>query len=145
MTEKKPLLLLGGLVTALTVWSCGWLGDPSPEMVRVTMEGQADSFLVVTSTEFFATNDESGNMSVQLFTADTTVVTFPFDQSWNIREEQRFFLMAMPVDSSAVRVQVRVFLDGDKDFDRSVAAEIDDPVRYIYLFNQQVLQDFELL
>lgn len=145
MREKKPPPALAGLLAAVMVWGCVWWEDPSPDMVRVTIEGEAESFLVVTSRQFFATNNEAGNMSVQLFEADTTVVTFPFDQTWDIREEQRFFLMGMPVDSSAVNVQVRIYLDGDKDFDRNVDAVIDDPVRYIYLFNQQILQDFELL
>lgn len=130
---------------ALSAWGCGWFADPSPEVVRVTLEGEGGSFRLVTSTEFFATNNETGRMTAQLFEADTTVISLPFDRSWNIGEEQRFFLLAAPVDSSAVRVQVRVFLDGDKDFDRAVDAVTDDPVRYIYLFNQQILQDFELL
>ena len=130
---------------ALTAWGCAWFADPSPEVVRVTLEGEGETFILVTSTEFFATNNETGRMTAQLFEADTTVISLPFDRSWNISEEQRFFLLAVPVDTSAVRVQVRVFLDGDKDFDRSVDAVTDDPVRYIYLFNQQILQDFELL
>ncbi len=145
MTIWKPPLVSVGLVAALMVWGCVWWEDPSPETVRVTMEGEAETFLVVTSTEFIATNDESGDMSVQLFEADTTVVSLPFDRSWNISAEQRFFLMGTPVDSSAVRVQVRIYLDGDKDFDRNVDAMTEDPVRYIYVFNQQILQDFELL
>ena len=145
MKTKRRLLGFGSLLAVFLAWGCGLFADPSPEIVRVTLEGDAESFILVTSTEFFATNNEAGDMSVQLFTADTTVISFPFDQSWNIEAEQRFFLLAAPMDSSAVRVQVRVFLDGDKDFDRSVDAMIEDPVRYIYLFNQQVLQDFELL
>lgn len=133
------------LLPAVAVWGCVWWKDPSPDMVRVTMEGQAESLLVVTSTDFIATSNESGNTSVQLFEADTTVVSLPFDRSWDISEEQRFFILGTPVDSSTVRVQVRIYLDGDKDFDRDVNAFVDDPVRYIYLFNQQILQDFELL
>ena len=51
----------------------------------------------------------------------------------------------MPADSGAVTVRLRVLLDGDEDYDASVRALIDDPVRYIYLFNQNILQEFELL
>lgn len=145
MNTKRRLLGFGSLLVAVAAWGCDWFADPSPEIVRVTLEGDADSFILVTSTEFIATNNESGDMTAQLFDADTTVISLPFDQSWNIEAEQRFFLLAAPADTSAVRVQVRVFLDGDKDFDRSVDAVIEDPVRYIYLFNQQILQDFELL
>lgn len=145
MKRIQPLCRFAVLLPALAAWGCVWWEDPSPDMVRVTMEGQASSLLVVTSTEFIATNNESGNTSVQLFESDTTVVSLPFDRSWDISEEQRFFILGTPVDSSTVRVQVRIYLDGNKDFDRDVDAFVDDPVRYIYLFNQQILQDFELL
>lgn len=145
MNTKRRPIWFASLLAAFAAWGCEWFADPSPEIVRVTLDGDADSFILVTSTEFIATNNESGNMTAQLFEADTTVITLPFDRSWNIEAEQRFFLLASPVDTSAVRVQVRVFLDGDKDFDRSVDAVTEDPVRYIYLFNQQILQDFELL
>ncbi len=145
MKSKRRFLGPGALLSATLASGCVWFADPSPEIVRVTLDGDADSFILVTSTEFIATNNESGNMTAQLFEADTTLITLPFDRSWNIEAEQRFFLLAAPVDSSAVQVQVRVFLDGDKDFDRNVDAVTEDPVRYIYLFNQQILQDFELL
>lgn len=145
MTNKRWFFGIGALLLAPLASGCAMFADPSPEIVRVTLEGEAGSFILVTSTEFVATNNESGNMTAQLFEADTTVISLPFDQSWNIEAEQRFFLLAAPADTSAVRVQVRVFLDGDKDFDRSVDAVTEDPVRYIYLFNQQILQDFELL
>ena len=42
-------------------------------------------------------------------------------------------------------VRMRILLDGDLDYDKTVIVLVDDPVRYIYLFNQQILQDFELL
>lgn len=145
MKTKSPQLLIGSLLVALAAWGCEWLADPSPEVVRVTLEGDGESLLLVTSTEFIATNNESGRMTAQLFEADTTLISLPFDRSWNIESEQRFFLLAAPVDSSGVMVQVRIFLDGDRDFDRSIEATTEDPVRYIYLFNQQILQDFELL
>ena len=145
MNIKRRPIWFASLLVAFAASGCEWFADPSPEVVRVTLEGEAESFMLVTSTEFIAANNEAGDMSVQLFAADTTVISFPFDRSWNIEAEQRFFLLAAPVDSSAVQVQVRVFLDGDKDFDRNVHAVTEDPVRYIYLFNQQILQDFELL
>ena len=50
----------------------------------------------------------------------------------------------MPADSGAVTVRLRVLLDGDEDYDINVRALIDDPVRYIYLFNQTVLQDIRV-
>lgn len=124
---------------------CAWLEDRTPEFVRVTLDSDAHSMVLITSTRFFATTDEQGDLGVEVFGADTTIVSFPFDQSWNIRDEQRFLLLGFPGDSSEVSVRVRVLIDEDLDFDNTVMIEVDDPVRYIYLFNQQVIQDFELL
>ena len=130
---------------ALVAGGCGWFDDPSPATVSVTLDGQADSFVIITSTEFFATTNEAGDLGVQVFNSDTTIISFPFERSWDIRDKGRFLLLGMPADSGAVTVRLRVLLDGDEDYDASVRALIDDPVRYIYLFNQNILQEFELL
>lgn len=133
------------LLVVLTTWGCSWFDDPSPEFVRVMIESDDESLMLITSTQFFQTTNEVGEVGVQVFDSDTTIASFPFDQSWNIKDEQRFLLMGFPTDSSAVSVRMRILLDGDLDFDKTVTILIDDPVRYIYLFNQQILQDFELL
>ncbi len=133
------------LLVVFATGGCDWLDDPSPEFVRVMIESDDDSLMLITSTQFFQTTNEIGEVGVQVFDSDTTIASFPFDQSWNIKDEQRFLLMGFPTDSSAVMVRMRILLDGDPDFDKTVTVLIDDPIRYIYLFNQQILQDFELL
>ena len=144
---KRPWLRSLGscFFAALVAGGCGWFDDPSPATVSVTLDGQADSFVIITSTEFFATTNEAGDLGVQVFNSDTTIISFPFERSWDIQDEGRFLLLGMPADSGAVTVRLRVLLDGDEDYDASVRALIDDPVRYIYLFNQNILQEFELL
>ncbi len=144
---KRPWLRSLGscFFVALVAGGCGWFDDPSPATVSVTLDGQADSFIIITSTEFFATTNEAGDLGVQVFNSDTTIISFPFERSWDIQDEGRFLLLGMPADSGAVTVRLRVLLDGDEDYDASVRALIDDPVRYIYLFNQNILQEFELL
>ena len=133
------------LLLALPTGSCDWLDDPSPEIVRVMIESDDESLMLITSTQFFQTTNELGEVGVQVFDSDTTFASFPFDESWNISEEQRFLLMGFPADSAAVTVRLRVLIDGDTDYDRTVTVLVDEPVRYIYLFNQQVIQDFVLL
>ena len=144
---KRPWLRSLGscFFVALVAGGCGWFDDPSPATVSVTLDGQADSFVIITSTEFFATTNEAGDLGVQVFNSDTTIISFPFERSWDIQDKGRFLLLGMPADSGAVTVRLRVLLDGDEDYDASVRALIDDPVRYIYLFNQNILQEFELL
>jgi hypothetical protein len=144
---KRPwqFSLRSCLLVALAAGGCAWFEDPSPAVVSVTLDGQADSFVIITSTDFFTTTNEAGDMRVQVLSSDTAVISFPFEQSWDIEDVGRFLLLGMPADSGAVTVRLRVLLDGDEDYDASVRALIDDPVRYIYLFNQTVLQDIELL
>ncbi|MXX71642.1 MAG: hypothetical protein F4106_03070 [Gemmatimonadetes bacterium] len=143
----KRQWLAGGvfLLLVLATGACDWLDDPSPEFVRVMIESDDDALMLITSTQFVQTTNEFGETGVQVFDSDTTIASFPFDQSWNIKDEQRFLLMGFAPDSSAVMVRMRILLDGDLDYDKTVIVLIDDPVRYIYLFNQQILQDFELL
>lgn len=144
---KRKWISGGGLLlwVVLAAGGCGWLDDPSPDFVRVMIDSDDDSLMLITSTQFFQTTNEAGEVGVQVFSSDTTIASFPFDQSWNIKDEQRFLLMGLPTDSSAISVRMRILLDGDPDFDKTVTVVIDDPIRYMYLFNQQVLQDFELL
>lgn len=133
------------LLLMLATGGCSWWEDPSPEFVRVMIDSDDDALMLITSTRFFQTTNEIGEVGVQVFDSDTTIASFPFDQSWNIKDEQRFLLMGFAPDSSAVTVRMRILLDGDLDYDKTVTVLMDDPVRYIYLFNQQILQDFELL
>ena len=143
---KRFRLALGWLLPLfVAVAGCDWFEDPSPEIIRVTLDGSADQFVIITSTEFFAATNEAGEVGVQVFNPDTTIVSLPFEQTWDISQAQRFLLLGMPGDSSAVTVRLRVLIDGDESFDQTVLTLIDDPVRFVYLFNQQILQDFELL
>lgn len=133
------------LLPLLVAVACDWFEDPSPEIVRVMIDSDAETLLVVTSTQFLTTADELGDLGVRMFSADTAVVTSAFDQSWNIEEEKRFVLVAFPADSATATVRLRVMLDGDTDLDNTIGATADDPVQYIYIFNQQVVPDFDLL
>ena len=131
---------------ALVAGACDWFEDPTPDVIRITLEGSGGaSFMVITSTAFFATSDEQGALTAEVFTADTAFVTLPFDRNWNIKEEQRFYMVGIPVDSANATVRVQVFLDEDQEIDDTLEAGPDSPVRYMYLFNQHVLVDYELL
>ena len=124
---------------------CDWFDDPSPDEIRIRLDGDAETITLITSTEFVAARDEAGRMRVQVFGSDTTQISLPFDRTWNIREDQRFFMVGIPADSAGVPMRLRVHLDGDESVDNNVLARINTPVRFMYIFNQQILQEFELL
>ncbi len=132
--------VLAGLMGA-----CDWFGDPTPDTIRIRLDGDAEAFTIVTSTEFLAARNEGGEFRVEVFNADTSVVSLPFEDRWDISGDHRFFLLGIPVDSMTVSVRLRVHLDDSATFDGNIEAMIEDPVRYIYLFNQRVLREFELL
>lgn len=135
-----------GLAALLVVSpGCNWFDDPTPEFVQVMIDGDTGPLLVVTSTQFIPTTNEAGEMGVQVYAADTTAVSFPFEHTWNIKDQNRFLLYAFPADSSTVMVRLRVFLDGTPDYDNTLGTSVEDPIRYIYLFNQEVIPDFDLL
>lgn len=133
------------VLLVLMAGACDWFEDPTPDVIRVTLEGSGAEFKVITSTEFFATSDEQGALTAEVFAADTVDVRLPFDGNWNIKEDQRFYLVAIPADSATATVRVQVFLDEDQEIDNTLEAGPENPVRYMYLFNQHVLVDYELL
>ena len=136
------------ILLAFVFSACSWFDDPSPDSIRVQLEGTAgDSLTLITSTEFFATTNEAGQVGVQIFVSDTLQVTLPYDETWDIRGDQRFFMLGTPADtlSPGVMVRLRVNLDSDEALDRQVNAVIENPLQFVYLFNQQIVQDFDIL
>jgi len=130
---------------AAVLWSCGWFENPTPDEIRVRLEGDLSELQLVTSTRFVAATDGTGRWRVQMFNADTTVISLPFDRTWNISGDQRFVLLGSLADSTAGLVRLRVDVDGDQAFDNRIQALVDNPIRFVYLFNQQILQEFDLL
>ena len=145
MKSRVRTALGASFLVVLAFGACDWFEDPAPDVIRITLEGDARQFLVITSTEFFASSDEQGDLTAQVFVADTIRGPLPFDRNWNIKEEQRFYMFAVPADSTTVTVRVQVFLDDEQAVDNTVQAGPGNPILYMYLFNQHVLQDFELL
>lgn len=143
--SRAPSLLSLCAFALTALWSCGWFEDPTPDEIRVRMEGDVSELRLVTSTRFVASTSGTGRVRVQMFEADTTTISLPFDQTWDIRGDQRFVLLGTPSDSAAVSVRLRVNVDGDSEFDGRIQTLANEPIQFVYLFNQQILQEFELL
>ena len=132
---------------AAVVWAggCGWFDDPSPDTARIVLEGEPGATVrVVASTKFIAGRTEGRKLTVELFQADTTLRTLPFDTVYSIRGDQRFFLEVARSDSLAEpSVQVRVFLDDDERFKRQGVLR-ETPIRFVFLFNQPTFDVVEV-
>lgn len=124
---------------------CDLFGDQSPDEVRLRIEaGGPQQVLLVTTSNFIAQRqpvfDDFGfplrdTTLVQVFAADTTVVTLPFEQRYDIRVPQRFFTRVFRRDSTDVEIRMQAWVDGEGRFDRRLgAAPTDTLLQFLYFF-----------
>lgn len=133
------------LALAMGSGACGWFDDPSPDEARLVVESDAATPVrVVVSLRFVAGETEVGDTQVEVFQADTFDVTPPFDRTFGIREEQRFFAEVSRLEEDG-RVRVRVYLDGDERFNDTGGLAEEGPFRFVFLFNQIVSRNIEVL
>ena len=135
-------LLLGTILSA-----CDWFEDPSPESVRVVIDGiPGDSLVVVTSTVFVAARNESGQTTVNSFDSDTTVWALPADRTFDIRDDQRFLIFGIPRDSVAsIAIDASIRIDSRSPWLADIDVTRANPFLFLFLFNQEIVSDFELL
>ena len=127
--------------------ACDWFEDPTPESVRVTIDGTpGDSLIVITSTVFVAATNELGSTTVNSFASDTTVWMLPADRTFDIREDQRFMILGTPGDSATtVPIDANVRVDTRTPFRADIDVTAENPFLFLFLFNQEIVSDFELL
>jgi hypothetical protein len=122
------LLLAGG---------CSLFDDPAPEETRVVIEGEVGASVeLITSSKFLAGVDQAGVTHVEILSADTLMVTLPFDRTFNIRGDYRFFSQASRVDADVSTFRMQVFIDTDREFDEEGGLFTGAPFRFVYQFNQ---------
>lgn len=131
-------VLLG--VAVLGATGCDLLtnSDVNPEEIRVRVESEGgDDLQLVLGDRFFlgGVDDEGGAISVTLISADTTLVSPPYDQSFPLAPSFQFYVLAL-TDSMATPQQIRieVLVDGDSRYDKTgVLGE--DEFEFVYNFN----------
>lgn len=140
----KRILIL--VAAALLAGACGWFDAPVPERARVMVDGQAGQQVrVIISTKFVSAVNEVGQTRVEIFESDTVVATLPFEATYRIRDDQRFFAEAARLDVDLANVRVRVYLDERKEFDQGGPMLLSQPYRFVYSFNQQITREIVVL
>jgi hypothetical protein len=134
----------------VAVWLAGGcdllLGNPEPGQARLVIGGEAGKPIrVIISTEFVAAVNELGQTRVEIFVADTVVTTLPYEHTYNIEKDHRFFAEAARLDSDLQTFNVQVYLDDRKQFDEGGSLIEGFPYRFVYLFNQAVTSDIAVL
>lgn len=125
----------------LSITACNWFDDPSPDEARLMIDGPADTRVqLITSTKFVAGVRSSGVTEVAIIEADTLNATLPFESTYRIRDDQRFLAWTSHLDADLETLQMRVFLDGAKEFDESGPLETGIDYRFVYTFNQRLTE-----
>jgi hypothetical protein len=142
MTRTAILLATASLLAG----GCGLIEDPSPNEARLIIHGEAGKQVrVIVSTQFVAQVNELGQTRVVIFEADTLVTTLPYERTYVIEDDQRFFAEAARMDADLQTLQMQVFVDRRKEFDEGGSLLEGHPYRFLYTFNQLITQDIVIL
>lgn len=112
--------------------------DP-PTSARVVAEVDTDVPLeLIISTDFEVILDElTGNVNPGFRSADTLRITADYDETFTLDpEDSRLFVHLGNDQDAASPVRLRVFLDGDQDYDASATLGNGGFLEYLFRFNQ---------
>jgi hypothetical protein len=133
------MLLVLAILT--TVAGCDWVTKDRPEKVRVQLEGKASAEVqLVTSTAFVARQAMDGSMDVQFVEADTTVVSPPFNQTYDISIDRRFVARVLRTEPESDELVLKGWVDGRQRFNRPGRPVPEDSLlQFVYVFQSNQL------
>jgi len=125
--------------------ACSWFEDPSPEEVRVSIDGPAgEQVQILMSKQFLTGVTDGGSTQVEIFDKNELVRTLPFDTIISIKREQRFFVRTVDADSISTQARMQVWIDGERKYDESQPVD-QRQLLFLFTFNQPVTSLIELL
>ena len=131
-------VLLGAVVPSTTGCDTFFGTDINPERIQVKVESEtsADLELVLGDRFFLGGVDEGdGATTVTLISADTTLVSPPYDQSFDLAPSYQFYVLALADSMTAPRqIRIQVLVDGDSRYDKSGTLGEED-FEFVYNFN----------
>ena len=137
-------LCMGGVVSG-----CDLLGKSGPEEAQLEIQGEAGQELRLITSTFFLTDriqdirDDGSvldSLSILLLSADTSVISLPFDSAYNISSDQRFYVRLNRFNPEDDNMMVRIWVDDDLKFEREPDGQRDS-VQFIYNFRGAPGQD----
>jgi hypothetical protein len=132
--RRTVFLLLFALGLAA---GCDWFKDPSPREARVVIDGAAGPTIVlIASSKFVAGVNDVGVTRVEIIQSDTIVTSLPFDRTFNIEGDYRFFIQAARLDADVGSFRMQVFVNEDRKFDEGGSLVENAPYRFVFQFNQ---------
>lgn len=137
MTQSSAMgrsALLGFLLTGTwLLWGCGILDEGDPEKAQVVIEGgDGHPIQLVTTDDFVITLNQDGeNREVFVYSADTTAITSPFDQTYDLGPKKRFYATFSSAQIAPEPISVKVYVGGDLRFDRSTIFE-EEVLKFVF-------------
>lgn len=134
------LVLLLGLVNLAT--GCGLLGKSGPEEARLSIQGASGEQLRMITSSLFLTSriqdvrDDGSIVDstvVVILDADTSTINIPFDSTYNIRVDQRFYVRLVRATPEEDRLNARLWIDDDLKFS-TPPNDSRDSLQFIYSF-----------
>ena len=130
------MMALAALVGAVSSCSSG-TGPDAPTEARIAVDGDdLENLQLVVSRDFFQVFDpESGAITEVINQADTIAIEGPYDQVLPLTTSGGIIVELMNSDPEAKAVQLRVWIDGDPEFNQSVTLSAGALIRFIFVFN----------
>ena len=147
--QIKMRILIPCLFAIATLVGCDLLGKSGPEEVRLEIQGEPGQEVRLITSSFFLTSriqdvrdDGSAidSLAILLFDADTSVITFPFNEIYDIRSDQQFYVRVNRFAPDSDNLEMRMWVDDDLKFEREATPDRDS-LQFIYNFRGAPGQD----
>lgn len=140
---RRPTAALLASLALLSATACESItrSDP-PTRARVVAEVTTEVPLeLIVSTSFEVILDElTGNLNPGLRNADTVRLTADYDETYALNpEDSKLFVHLGNDQDGQSPVRLRVFLDGEQEYDASATLGNGGFLEYLFRFNQPTL------
>jgi hypothetical protein len=144
--RNRPSMRMTLLLSMALVAGCDWFSDPTPEEARVLISGSAGSTVeLIVSSKFVAGVNDAGLTRVEIFESDTITTTLPFDRTFSIRGDYKFFAQAARTTADISSFRMEVFIDADREFDETGPLLAEAPFRFVFQFNQFLTDNIDVV
>lgn len=134
MTWKRGIGgLLGVGLTLVLLQGCDSLtGTDTPTRARLVLSDQTGALPVELTTSLNFLVGEGGNLSFEDLTVDT--VSVPFDETYNIEQHQRFYIMATNIQDETQSFRMKVTIDGRSWYDEVKTLAPEETAQFVYRY-----------
>ena len=131
-STRRRGALVGALLLLLA--GCNILNDGPPKQVHVIVDASPqDPLLLIVSSNFAVGSNPSGQSQSSIATADTTLVSGPYDHTYTLDPSAPLILVRLQNDAdNAETVRMRILLDNKPEYDTSKELATGDFLEYAY-------------